>query len=315
MAETTGIEWAHSTFNPWIGCTKVSPACDHCYAETLAVNRMGLTWGAGEPRRRTSIKNWKGPITWNAKALKAGERRRVFTASLADVFDAEVPDKWRQDLFSLIDETPALDWLVLTKRPKLMAEWSKANRLPANVWAGTTVENQPMADLRIPFLLNVDGPRVRFLSMEPLLARTSVSQWLSTPRQFQRALDAALDQNFVREPEATQAYATFMRDRRTAEPRRVDWVIAGGESGRGARWSHIDWFRLLRDQCRDTGVPFHFKQWGDWAPGGGGIVESRIDGPDFKVIDPEYSVRRIGKAKAGRLLDGRTWDGVPQPMN
>jgi len=164
MAETTGIEWAHSTFNPWIGCTRVSAACDHCYAATLGHNRFGVEWGAGEPRRRTSPGNWREPIRWNKAAAAAGERRRVFCASLADVFDAEVADEWRQDLFALIDATPALDWLLLTKRPKLMAEWSQRQALPSNVWAGTTVEDQKMANLRIPQLLQVQGGAVRFLS-------------------------------------------------------------------------------------------------------------------------------------------------------
>lgn len=169
MGEVSKIEWCDATFNPWIGCTRVSPACDHCYAESLARRYGWATWGPGEPRKRTSAANWKKPLAWNEAAKKAGVRKRVFCASLSDVFDAEVPDEWRDELFAyLISGTPHLDWLLLTKRPKLMAQWAAENGWPENAWAGTTVENQTMADLRIPELMKVPA-RVRFLSMEPML--------------------------------------------------------------------------------------------------------------------------------------------------
>jgi protein gp37 len=116
MAENTAIEWADHTFNPWTGCTKVSPACDHCYAESWAKRSGTVRWGPGEPRRRTTDANWRQPLKWNAQAQREGRRFRVFCASLADVFDNEVPVQWRVDLFRLIASTPHLDWLLLTKR-------------------------------------------------------------------------------------------------------------------------------------------------------------------------------------------------------
>jgi len=127
-----------------------------------------VVWGHGQPRRRTTEANWKKPIRWNRQAEADGVRKRVFCASLADVFDSEVAPLWREDLFALIDRTPALDWLLLTKRPKLAADYFNGDIVPPNVWVGTTVENQKMADARIPHLLNINA-RVRFLSMEPLL--------------------------------------------------------------------------------------------------------------------------------------------------
>ena len=118
MAETSKIEWTDSTFNPWIGCTKVSPGCEHCYAEMDAKRRGWTKWGKGNQRKRTSPALWKNPIQWNEEAASAGRRQRVFCASLADVFDAEVNDKWRSDLWKLVAKTPHLDWLILTKRPQ-----------------------------------------------------------------------------------------------------------------------------------------------------------------------------------------------------
>ena len=223
MAETTGIEWTDATFNPWIGCTAVSPACDHCYAKTL-VERWG---GDFAQRRHTAPANWRKPLAWNAAAARAGERKRVFCASLADVFDNQVPEEWRADLWALIRATPALDWQILTKRPQniakmLPADWGRGYR---NVWLGCTAENQTEAWRRIPHLLTASSARA-FLSCEPLLGALDLTPWL----------------------------------------RGIDWVICGGESGPGARPMHPDWARALRDQCAEARVPFFFKQWGEWAP-------------------------------------------------
>lgn len=145
MGDTTKIEWANKTFNCWIGCTKVSPACDHCYAESMAKRYGWAKWGAGEPRKRTSEANWKKPLAWDREAANEGTRPRVFCASLADVFDAEVDPAWRVDLFHLILATPNLNWLLLTKRPQVAKKWFESAPVPLNVWLGTTVENQEMA--------------------------------------------------------------------------------------------------------------------------------------------------------------------------
>lgn len=234
MGEQTAISWTDHTFNPWWGCQKVSPACANCYAETFS-KRVGLqVWGPESERRFFGDKHWAEPRKWNADALKAGVRRRVFCASMADVFEdrADLVEP-RLRLFELIEKTPHLDWLLLTKRPDLMLEFFagtsgaglSAPALP-NLWAGTTVENQQYADERIPFLLQVPAV-VRFLSVEPMLGPIELPP------------DALME---------------------------LDWVIAGGESGAKHRPSNPDWFRSLRDQCQAAGVYFHFKQWGGLRP-------------------------------------------------
>ncbi|MCI0671755.1 MAG: phage Gp37/Gp68 family protein, partial [Myxococcaceae bacterium] len=179
MGAETEISWTHSTFNPWWGCTRVSPGCDHCYAESFDRRVGGAHWGKGVPRRTFGDKHWGEPLKWNAAAAKAGERRRVFCASMADVFDAEAPDGALERLWALIRATPALDWLLLTKRPgrirhSLPADWGDGY---PNVWLGTTVEDQERAEQRIPVLLDVPA-RVHFLSCEPLLGPVDVSRFM-----------------------------------------------------------------------------------------------------------------------------------------
>lgn len=174
MAENSKIEWCDHTFNPWMGCTAVSPACDNCYAEAMMDKRLGkASWGHGKPRVRTSESNWEQPYKWNRQAAKDGPRPRVFCASLADVFDAEIEPLWRENLFTVIDQTPNLDWLLLTKRPKLAYEFFQTEQVPPNVWIGTTAENQKMLDSRLPWIMKIRA-KVRFLSMEPLLERVSL---------------------------------------------------------------------------------------------------------------------------------------------
>lgn len=195
MSDTTSIEWTDSTFNPWSGCTKVSPGCDHCYAESMMDTRLHrVQWGAGQARVRTSPANWRKPLQWNAQAdaffAKHGRRQRVFCASLADVFDNEVDPQWRVDLFDLIDATQDLDWLLLTKRignvlPMIQEVAERRSdrmclpspRLPDNVWLGATIVDQREADRDVPKLL-ATAARVKFLSMEPLLGAVKISEWL-----------------------------------------------------------------------------------------------------------------------------------------
>lgn len=310
MAETK-IEWADFTFNPWIGCTKVSPACDFCYAERdnkrrkWAVDEAGEpAWGPGAPRRRTSENNWRQPLQWQArylrdveKAAAAGEpiprRLRVFCASLADVFDNEVDEAWRAALFALIKLTPDLDWLLLTKRIG-----NAAKMLPPhwgggwpNVLLGISVANQPEAERDIPKLLRTPARR-RFLSIEPMVGRVDLWPFIGAG----------------------------------SEDPSIDWVISGGESGPEARPAPGDWYRLLRDQCAMADVPFLFKQWGEHVPlellpsRGDGIPWRRraSDHQEFWMLaeagtpldqcEPVTYVRP-GKKEAGRLLDGRTHDG------
>lgn len=322
--KNTAIEWAHHTFNPWIGCTKVSPACDHCYAENLMDSRMHVVqWGAGQPRKRTSVRNWTDPLRWNAEAERLSVRYRVFCASLADVFDNEVPPAWRAELFALISTTPHLDWLLLTKRignvqKMIEAPGMDKRGLAPNVWLGATICNQAEADRDIPKLLATPA-RVRFLSIEPLLGSIDLgAHLLQCCGCFEY-----------------QDYGCYgHRPECCGEPvprGAIDWIIVGGESGPQARPMHPDWVRSLRDQCVAAGVSFLFKQWGEWAPDWegaetcNGCGETKFDAinergecarcgvadwlPASKPLD---SLRHVGKKHAGRLLDGRTWDEVPE---
>lgn len=225
MGSDTKIEWCDHTFNPWVGCTKLSPACDHCYAEGWAKRTgKGALW-AGE-RRRTSAANWRQPLKWNREAAANGKHARVFCASLADVFDNQVPTDWRDDVWNLIAATPALDWLLLTKRPQNIAKMLPRGWCDGwpGVWLGTTAENQEEADRRIPHLLAVPAAR-HFVSAEPLLGAVNFGVWLS-PRA------------------------------------KIDFIIVGGESGPGARPMAFQWARDIRDQCAAANVPFFMKQVG-----------------------------------------------------
>lgn len=283
--EGTGISWCDLTFNPWIGCTKVSPACDHCYAEDLATARLGVTWGPGAPRRRTAPGNWAKPPRWNRIAEAAGVRIKVFCASLADVLDNEVEDEWRADLAALIIATPWLDWMMLTKRvgnARKMLAAMFPDGVPPNVALGVTIANQEEADRDLPKALSVKqglGIRRLFLSMEPLLSRVDISRYLATGL--------------------------------------IDLVIVGGESGTGARIMHPGWVRFLRDQCAYREVPFHFKQWGEYKPWvegergdvfwfdpNGHVYGGPTDWPP-KEDEPRAAMWRATTRRAGHILDGR----------
>lgn len=314
MGADSKIEWTHHTFNPWWGCLKVSPGCQHCYAETLS-NRYGHNiWGPAKTteRRLFGDKHWTEPLKWNKAAQAAGERARVFCASMADVFEehpALIEERFK--LWHLIDNTPALDWLLLTKRPEnvmgyLPAQWTR-REMPANVWIGTSVENQEEADRRIPHLMRVPA-KVRFLSCEPLLGPVDLGR---IPVEG-GAVDALRG--------ARPAYGS------------IGWVICGGESGPKARPMHPVWVRSLRDQCQAAGVPFFMKQWGEYQPitwreafersskqprpaftvsvGGRSCYTQIGDILGFHMPD-EVCMERVGKHAAGRLLDGRAWDEFP----
>jgi protein gp37 len=263
MGENSSIQWTTHTFNPWVGCQRVSPGCEHCYAEAYDKRVGGVPkkqradpkvpetrWGPKGRRVRTSVANWAKPLAWNKAAEAAGERHLVFCSSLADVFeDRRELAPWRLELFDLIRRTPSLDWQLLTKRPQNISrliegaigamfaskEWATGGAVvdellhpwmnghpPANVWLGTTVEDQERADVRIPALLKVPAV-VRFLSCEPLLERVEINhERLSL----------------------------------------LDWLIVGGESGPGARPFHLDWARDLVRQCRKSGPAPFVKQLG-----------------------------------------------------
>ncbi len=280
MGKDSAIEWTHHTFNPWWGCTKVSPGCEHCYAETWAKRVGENIWGARQDRRFFGDKHWGDPLKWNAAAESEGQRKRVFCASMSDVFEARSDlDPWRNRLWKLINQTPLLDWLLLTKRPQNIGgkiPWGK--QWPKNVWIGTSVEDQQRADERLPILLELPAT-YRFLSCEPLLGPVDLSKWTS---------------------------------QRPKHLHRIDWVIAGGESGPNARAMLPGWARQLRDQCQQSGIPFHFKQWGHWAPVPAPKRENSLVHKFWdEVIGAEIFMAAKGKKIAGRRLDGMTWDELP----
>ena len=335
MAENTKIEWTDHTFNPWEGCQKVGAGCLHCYAETRNARFAGgqaVNFGPGAPRRRTTAANWRKPLAWNANHeeffAKHGRRQRVFCASLADVFDNAVDPQWRVDLFSLILKTPNLDWLLLTKRigvvPKLLdesirhieslpdwtdekphpleavrnmlADWVLLRKPPKNIWLGATIVNQEEADRDIPKLLSV-AAAVHFLSMEPLLGPVDLTG------------------EYLKAKLGEYPFKGLPAEHRTQLLEMLDWVIVGGESGPGARPMSPDWARALRDQCQAAGVPFFFKQWGEWSPG---YAEHGNDLGYDAIVDavqhewPEgHCSFKVGKKAAGRQLDGQTHDGFP----
>ena len=274
MARDSRIEWTDHTFNPWWGCTKVSPACANCYAEAWAKRTGFDIWSSRSPRRFLSESYWQQPGRWNTEAERAGHRFRVFCASMADVFE------WRADLspsrkrlWRLIELTPSLDWLLLTKRPHLvrrLVPWN--DEWPHNVWLGTTIENQRWANSRLPHLAEIPAA-VRFVSCEPLLGKIDLDNWLA---------DSV-----------------------------INWVIAGGETGPGARPTDPTWFYSLRDQCLSHATPFHFKQWGDWAPID--TVTSSVPRSTFDKRSYSTPMGRFGKKTTGRALSGRTWDDIPSP--
>lgn len=225
MAENSKIEWTDHTFNPWMGCTKVSPACDNCYAAEMMDTRYGrVRWGAGETRVRTAPSTWQTPRKWNRQAAASGERPFVFCASLADVFDNEVDPAWRRDLFELIHDTPNLVWLLLTKRIGNVLKMVRDAEGITDNWAiGATMANQEEYDRDRMKLAEVKGrlrPLFTFGSFEPLLG------------------PIILDRNAP------------------------DWIIVGGESGGNARPMQVDWARDLKRQALELGRVFNFKQVG-----------------------------------------------------
>jgi len=346
MSATTKIEWCDMTFNPWIGCTKVSAGCANCYAENETFARVQRSrgremWGAGKPRHLTAKGSWRKPLIWNrnarimqhgwqegikicgseAYAIERGflkpVRPRVFCGSMMDWLDDEVPIEWLAELLNLVRKCSDLYWQLLTKRPEnyekrieacldmleahphwgdlsndcdtvrlrnWLADWFVLRKAPDNVWIGTTVENQEMANKRIPELLKIPS-EVRFLSCEPLLENIDIFT--------------------LRNSGIGPVHVA----------KNIDWVICGGESGPNARPMHPDWARSLRGQCASVGIPFMFKQWGNHIPAD---QTSCPNGPGFKWVTDDGEVHtpmffastkrlpfaRIGKKRAGRLLDG-----------
>jgi len=274
--ENSKIEWTNHTFNPWMGCTKVSDGCKFCYAENIMDHRFGkVQWGPSGTRIRTNEANWKKPLTWNKKCAKLGIRQRVFCASIADIFEIkhdqlDEMNQWRRELFQLIEQTPNLIWLLLTKRPENVASLIEANtdtdektwfQKNNHVWVGTSAENQEQLYKRIPSLSYLKT-RNKFLSLEPLLGPIQLSGYLSNKRREKSG--------------------------------GIEWVIVGGESGFYARQCNVEWVRSIHKQCLYHSVPFFFKQWGTYKP----VNNDRYD----------FSTN------TGDLLDGQQWLQFPSTM-
>lgn len=299
MAENSSISWTRHTWNPWMGCTKVSPACDGCYAEALMDKRYGKVQWGNHPRIRTGPHTWNDPMRWQRQAEKDGDRPFVFCASLADIFDNQIDPQWRADAFDVMRKTPRLVYLLLTKRPQNIIKLAQAaGGLPRNAAIGATVEDQKRANLNVPALLEAKGvvdPAFAFLSCEPLLSHIHIAEYL--PNKLWNDLPS------WEEPE-------------------LDWVITGGETDQGghkARPTHPDWFRSLRDQCAAAGVPFHHKQNGEWVPCQANDGEWPTDTSRFcrltfsgERADGGWPMQKVGKKFAGRALDGVTHDDFPE---
>lgn len=340
MADLTKIEWCDATLNLWWGCTKVSDGCKFCYAEHLADQRYHKgNWGP--TGTRTEVKSWRSTLAKISKRAKAENRRlKVFCQSMSDTFEGPETmggvdsENWklvqwlRTCLMVEIHNHPELDFLLLTKRPENALKFFQEDCPPGgasipeicpNLWLGTSVENQATADERIPHLLQIPAA-VRFLSCEPLLGPVDLKHINICGAGFHfqlNCLDGSSDGAHYRPPYPT-----------------VSWVIAGGESGPSARPMHPDWARSLRDQCVAAEVPFFFKQWGEWAgydtvghdayhaaqhhlvlwPDG---VRAELSLKHRKAFTNEgaAAMAKVGKARAGRILDGREWNEFPEVSN
>jgi protein gp37 len=321
------IEWTDVVWNPVTGCTKVSQGCKHCYAETMAKRLKAM----GRPEYQDVIGEdgrWNGTITLVKERLedplKWKKPRRVFVNSMSDLFHLEVPNNYIADVIGTMQRTPQHTYIILTKRPKRMMEYfiwlydDEATALLPNVWLGVSVEDQATANLRIPNLLQTPAA-VRFVSYEPALG----------PVDLKKVVNATRDSM----PHTSRLSIG------------LDWIIMGGESGPGARPMHPDWARNVRDQCQAAGVPFFFKQWGEWMPVCPQYSDDNSDDPGLDELDmfghniclgnrgtlyrEDYGLKeeywcgyqpdpwqnpwfleRVGKKKAGRLLDGREWNEI-----
>lgn len=316
MGETSNIEWTKATWNPWHGCHKISPGCAHCY-----MFKQKKQYGQDPNLVVRSKTKFSDPLKWD-------EGQLVFTCSWSDWFIEEA-DAWRDDAWDIVRRTRRHTYQILTKRIDRAAAHLPADWPLPNVWLGVSVENQKAADERIPILLQIPAA-VRFLSVEPLLGPVDLSPYI-TPTC------AACE----------VAAATGVGDDhgRTHTHSSIDWVIVGGESGPGARPMHPDWARSVRDQCVAAGVPFFFKQWGEWtdyahAGAHGWEFTQESEGKRYGILtypdgrksaarfetrypwpneSPSYGtcgpcMVRVGKKAAGRLLDGREWSEFPAPV-
>lgn len=344
MSDKTKIEWTDATWNPVTGCSLVSEGCRYCYAAALAASRLknhhsrkGLA-----KRNAAGVAQFTGEVRFNEKwidqPLRWRKPRRIFVCAHADLFHENVPDEWIDKVFAVMALCPQHTFQVLTKRPERMRAYVTTDRreylvaaaqamvpgptpgiwphLPLpNVWLGVSIEDQPTADTRIPYLLETPAA-VRFVSAEPLLGAVDLTavEWKDEDAEIRSNVLTA--EAWIDNSCSASAYVNE-GDGMT----RLDWVIVGGESGDHARAMDPQWARALRDQCAAAGVSFLFKQWGVWAPRSAvpDLPEWNAPGIQFDVHaypskegDARNFVWRIGKSRTGRLLDGVTHDAFPE---
>lgn len=327
------IEWTDETWNPIIGCSKASPGCWNCYAERTAARLESMSVeGYGQvvtEKAATGEKVWTGKTYLVEKALEKPLRwkrpRKIFVCSMGDLFHESVDFEWIDKVFAVMALCPQHTFQILTKRPERMAEYfeqcirtdlefaafdnwgpdaaakvvhavSRGKWPLRNVWLGTSVENQAMADKRIPELLKCPDA-VRFISVEPMLGAIDLTRIYSETElpggAFEQSWDCALSgqgRSYDGSPCLTE---------------KLDWVICGGESGPHARPVHPDWVRSLRDQCKAADVPFMFKQWGEWAP-------EKTWNHEMQRHECSGKMHRFGKKAAGRVLDGKMHLAFPE---
>lgn len=310
------IEWTDRTWNPVSGCTKISPGCQNCYAERMSKRLAGRCGYPKDDPFKVTVhpERLDEPLRWKKPS-------RVFVCSMGDLFHPNVPDEF---IFKVFNTMTNAQWsfghkfMVLTKRPERMkmiiqaieadlAEQRKPIKNPngttthnlvfsfplQNIWLGVTAENQEQADKRIPVLLQIPAA-VRFVSVEPMLG----------------PVDLLKNGDILCRCEGCMS----MAKEHPGSPglQRIDWIICGGESGHGARPMHPDWARNLRDQCQAAGVPFFFKQWGEWLPQKEWLRQETNPAKEREWVRVDGKrMFRVGKKIAGRLLDGRTWDEYP----
>lgn len=294
----TSIEWTDASWNPIVGCTEVSPGCANCYAARLSASRLahnpaykGLA--TIQPNEAAHVQRhvrWTGEVRFLLERLEEPlhwrKPRRIFVCDMGDLFHEDVEHHNLVAIFNVMHRCQQHTFQILTKRADRMRAWFERYRNVnyRNVWLGVSVENQHFADERIPLLLRTPAA-LRFLSCEPLLGSLNLTD--------------SQGKNFLKEWKLPSGITI---------PRGIDWIIAGGESGTHARPMHPDWPRSLRDQCQAAGVPFFFKQWGEFAP---------TRGTDSGRLFPGVNLNgqlmlRYGKKLAGRLLDGREWNEFPK---
>ena len=298
------IQWTEDTVNPVVGCSKISPGCQNCYAEGMAKRLVCMGqekyFGVVDPR------GWTGKTSFDISAMDKCIKKKkptvYFVCSMGDLFHESVNFDWIWKVFYKMVMNSQHTFLLLTKRPDRMKEYYnysdrkiKSHRFPdfgpiPNVWLGVTAENQEQADKRIPILLSIPAAK-RFVSIEPMLEYVDISKYL----------------RIVNENGFSDYGGPFSgRDK-------LDWVICGGESGPKARPIHPGWVRSLRDQCEGVGAPFFFKQWGEWHPNWHEMKRPDLDyNQKHTLLDDGIAMCRVGKKKAGRELDGKIWDQRPK---